>query len=253
MAIERLTPKTLDWKKYSARHIQLYEYFRDFYKDKVVLDLACGVGYGSDIIKSYNAKEVVGLDISAEAISYAKTNYLDPSIHFFEMDYQEVSSLGKKFDLIISIETIEHIHGQSNFISKMCEVLNQNGLLICTTPNKLLYTGRGIPNEFHVNELTIQEFRALYQPHLTIVSEFCQRPAASYKRYLTLKRNIQELMWSLNSTPYQRLKNFIKKMVGKKTLTLDWETDIAKEDFLIEQFDSNVDDADVFILVGRPR
>jgi len=253
MAIERLTPKTSDWKKYSARHIQLYEYFKDFYKGKVVLDLACGVGYGSDIINCSGAKEVVGLDISSEAISFAKNNYSNPSIHFYEMDYQKVLSLGRKFDLIISIETIEHIHDQSNFVTKMREVLNENGLLICTTPNKLLYTGRGIPNEFHVNELTIQEFRALYQPHLTIVSEFCQRPSVSYKRYVTLRKNIQEVMWSLNSTPYQRLKNFIKKIIGKKTLTLDWETDIANEDFVIEQFDSGADDADVFILVGKPR
>ena len=55
-------------------HLNRYYFASNFCKNKVVLDAACGEGYGSYIIAK-NAKNVVGLDISKQSILSARERY----------------------------------------------------------------------------------------------------------------------------------------------------------------------------------
>ena len=255
MASERLIPGTLDWEKYNADHLQRYNFFHEYYKDKVVLDLACGAGYGSAIIKNFGAKEVVGVDISLEAVEFARNNYSNEKLSFFELNYKDITSLNKKFDLIVSLETIEHVPDQDDFLKKISEVLADGGQIICSTPNRLKYSSVGIVNEFHLTELSIGEFRSLFFKHFKILQEFGQKESVSFKRFLLLKDNLEELFWTINSSPYQKVKNFIKRNLRQKTVhhLKEYDTATLPDDFIIQPLNGEYESYNVFVLTGTTK
>ena len=55
-------------------HIHRYKFALNYVKSKKILDIACGEGYGSNILSS-EAEKVLGIDISSESINYAKNKY----------------------------------------------------------------------------------------------------------------------------------------------------------------------------------
>jgi len=100
---ERFIPKIQGNVPWAAMHFERYRFASRFITDHdSVTDLACGVGYGSEIL-SQKAARVHGYDISAPAIRYARNNY--PGI-FQQADLFAVSA---QTDVVVSFETIEHI------------------------------------------------------------------------------------------------------------------------------------------------
>src|SRR4029453_6994984 len=101
-----------------------------------VLDAACGVGYGSYILANSGAHWVTGIDVSEDAISYAKKHYAQSNVTFKKCDAEQLSLLGEVFDIVISFETIEHLNQPRKFIQEVHRSLKRGGLFICSTPNK---------------------------------------------------------------------------------------------------------------------
>ena len=53
----------------------------DLAKDKIVLDIACGEGYGCNLLAKVG-KSVIGVDISSETIQEAQNKYVKDNIEF---------------------------------------------------------------------------------------------------------------------------------------------------------------------------
>ena len=109
------------------RELHLYRYTKakEFTYGKV-LDVACGWGYGSFILKNPET-QVTGIDNDLEAISYAKNHY--PDIGFIEQDIEENSL--PKVDYIVCLETVEHLKNPEEFIKKIKESAD---LIFLSTP-----------------------------------------------------------------------------------------------------------------------
>lgn len=75
---ERFLPGINDIKL-EIEHYQRYLSVQRLVKDKIVLDAACGEGYGSDILAKY-AKKVIGIDLDNDTITRAKVKYKDLSL-----------------------------------------------------------------------------------------------------------------------------------------------------------------------------
>lgn len=141
-------------------HLMRYAFALDFIKPTdVVLDGACGSGYGSHILRE-KAARVVGVDRSEHAISWGKAHY--PEVEFMQVDFNEPIPLkDKQFDVVISFETIEHVMNQSTMLSELKRVLKPSGILIISTPDRIISEKPGfIKNTNHVKELTKKEFIA---------------------------------------------------------------------------------------------
>jgi len=103
-------------------------------KDMLVLDCACGVGYGSDILRR-SAGAVIGVDVSDKAIAYAKEKYRAENLAFIASDARSLPFDDASFDTVMSIETVEHFPDADKFIAEIHRVLRPGGLLFMTTPN----------------------------------------------------------------------------------------------------------------------
>ena len=106
-------------------HLYRYAKAREFVYGKV-LDVACGWGYGSFMLKN-SETQVIGVDNDHEAIAYAKNHYLD--VEFIEEDIEKETL--PKVDCIISLEIVEHLKDPEKFINKMKESAD---LIFLSTP-----------------------------------------------------------------------------------------------------------------------
>lgn len=105
------------------------------FKGASVLDVGCGLGYVTYALNEAGYK-AIGLDISNEAIHRAKERY---GSNFLCEDFFNLTSDQKTYDVICMLELIEHVENPTMFIKHAMSLLNKNGFLIITTPNKSFY------------------------------------------------------------------------------------------------------------------
>ncbi|MEM7474501.1 MAG: methyltransferase domain-containing protein [Planctomycetota bacterium] len=127
-----------------------------------VLDIACGVGYGSSLLsKCTRASEIIGMDINAEAIGYAQENFSANNVEFRQADALRAELPAEYFDVIVSFETVEHIEQDANFLKAVRNALSPDGRFICSTPNeeKMPFAPKDFP--YHIRHYTPTELEQL--------------------------------------------------------------------------------------------
>ncbi len=156
---ERVVPGKTTYAIYQE-HINRYVFASKYIKNKIVLDVASGTGYGSYYLLKNGAEKVIGLDISSDAINYAKNTFKEQKLNFIQGNSINLPFHNKSFDVITSFETIEHIKEYDKFLNECWRVLRNGGLFICSTPNKKISSPHNkLPlNPFHVKEFFPEEF-----------------------------------------------------------------------------------------------
>lgn len=156
---------------YWGEHTARYSFALSYIKDKKVLDIACGTGYGLAFLKA-SAKSVTGVDVDIEAARQAKSE-CDEKAGVLLGDGTNLPFHDESFDVVTSFETLEHLHARTQFLSELKRVLKPKGLLILSTPNAF-YTKpvNGKPkNPFHVFEYEPEELKKDLESQFAI-SEF---------------------------------------------------------------------------------
>lgn len=168
---ERVVPGLVDPNLFNE-HIARYEFAKQFAVGVRVLDAGCGSGYGSAKLAE-SAREVLGIDISSEAIDYARQHY--PNVRFEQASCTALP--GGPFDLITAFEVIEHLEDWPTFLNEASRVLSPTGLFLVSTPNRLYYAesrGEAGANPFHVHEFDYAEFErelASRFPNVTLLTQ----------------------------------------------------------------------------------
>jgi len=155
---ERLIPDIPELKFLYQEHLVRYIFASTFVKDKVVLDAACGTGYGSSFLVENGASKVTGIDNSHEAIQYCTENYSNPRLDFKNADCIQLPFEDSTFDTVVSFEIIEHLKNTDKFLAEMKRVLKNNGIFIVSTPNIESYDEE---NQFHEHEFNLTEFESI--------------------------------------------------------------------------------------------
>src|SRR5436305_11462044 len=78
---ERTLPDVPAENYWYRRHLVVYEWIAERVGGCRVLDLACGEGYGADVL-ARRAREVVGLEANPEAFEHARLRYRRPRLRF---------------------------------------------------------------------------------------------------------------------------------------------------------------------------
>ncbi|MDI1251366.1 MAG: class I SAM-dependent methyltransferase [Lacunisphaera sp.] len=176
---ERLEPiNHADWRQFGHQHIQRYRFALERIEGSRVLDLACGVGYGSYVLSQASDRDVIGLDLDPAAIAYGHAHYERPGLRLLNGDALKWRNDGAPFDTIVSFETIEHLPDPVAFVAHAASLLKPGGLFLVSAPNTLQFkqAPEPIENEFHLNEPDYATLCAWLQPHFTIEAEWEQSP-----------------------------------------------------------------------------
>lgn len=170
---ERL--ETYVYSKDTIDHLHRYSIVLNYIQGKIVLDIASGEGYGSNII-SDKAEFVYGVDIDETSIKYAQLKYKKDNLKFLVGSTSSIPIDDNSVDVIVSFETIEHHDEHVEMMNEIKRVLRPNGLLIISTPDKKNYTDkRNFINRFHVKELYKQEFLDLITQNFNSVQLLTQK------------------------------------------------------------------------------
>ena len=158
-------------------HIERYRFASHVAPGKVILDVACGTGYGSDLLAGLAAKRVVGGDASPEALSFAAHTFRRENLSFLKLDGIRLPFRSSTFDAVVSFETVEHMRDPDQFLRECARVLRPNGILLCSTPMRLAWRPPWMPkpqNPFHTREFTVNELRAALDERFDQVEFFGQ-------------------------------------------------------------------------------
>jgi SAM-dependent methyltransferase len=157
---ERTLPDLPAENYWYRRHLAVYEWIAGRVTGQRVADLACGEGYGSDVLAE-SAGDVVGVDANPEAHEHARLRYRRPNLRF---ERQLVETFDKPRDAIVFLQTIEHVHEPQKLLRHFASLAPVSYV---STPNRLTLAPPGTgksDNPWHLREYTAAEYRALLEP-----------------------------------------------------------------------------------------
>lgn len=108
---------------------------------KRALDAGCGAGLLCEPLARLGAS-VIGVDAAEENIAAARTHaeamgLLSPLSGTLDYRHGELGALGLEgFDLVCSLEVIEHVADKGRFIHLLATALKPGGLMILSCPNR---------------------------------------------------------------------------------------------------------------------
>ncbi|MBX9888408.1 MAG: class I SAM-dependent methyltransferase [Flavobacteriaceae bacterium] len=159
----------------TVEHLHRYSLATLFIKNKIVLDIASGEGYGSYLM-ARSAKKVIGVDIDQEAVDLSRTKYKNENLSFLRGSADLIPLDNDSVDVLISFETIEHHDKHHEMFLEIKRVLKPDGILIMSSPDKKYYSDLNKSNPFHVKELYLEEFKNLsnkYFENITVYFQNC--------------------------------------------------------------------------------
>jgi 2-polyprenyl-3-methyl-5-hydroxy-6-metoxy-1,4-benzoquinol methylase len=162
---ERTLPDVPEENYWYRRHLTVYEWIAARVAGQRVVDMACGEGYGSDLIAAAGAAGVVGVDANPEAHEHARLRYVRDNLRF-ERDL--VESFAEPCDAVVFLQTIEHVQDAGAILEHFKAMLSPGGVAYVSTPNLLTLAPPGAEksdNPWHVREYRAAEFRALCEAH----------------------------------------------------------------------------------------
>ncbi len=159
---ERTLPDVPAENYWFRRHLAVYEWIAERVAGKRVIDMACGEGYGSDLL-AQRAAEVVGLDANPEAHEHARLRYRRANLRFARGLVETFGEPGA-FDAVVFLQTIEHVHDPLAVLGHLRSLLAPGGTAYVSTPNVLTLAPPGAErsgNPWHLKEYRAAEFRQL--------------------------------------------------------------------------------------------
>lgn len=158
---ERMIPEHHKGNIIYGEHIIRYHAAAEIVKGKKVLDIASGSGYGS-LVLAGSAEKVVGVEVDALSVEYAKKHYIRSNLTFMVGDGVDIPLEDDTMDAVVTFETIEHIRDYRKFLQEVKRVLKPNGILIISTPNDKEFAEG---NHFHYHEFTHRELKTLLKKY----------------------------------------------------------------------------------------
>lgn len=159
-------------------HVHRYLLAREWCRNRRVLDIACGEGYGTALLADV-ARSAHGVDVALDAVRHAHAQYGRPHVTFSVGDCAAIPLRDASVDVVVSFETIEHHGAHEAMMAEVRRVLVPGGVLIISSPDRREYSE--IPryrNPFHVKELSREEFEALLRTTFSHVALAGQRMKA---------------------------------------------------------------------------
>jgi 2-polyprenyl-3-methyl-5-hydroxy-6-metoxy-1,4-benzoquinol methylase len=167
---ERTLPDVPEENYWFRRHLVVYRWIAGRGAGLDVVDMACGEGYGSDVLAAA-ARSVVGVDANPEAHAHAAARYRRGNLRFAR-DLVERFAPADGCDAVVFLQTIEHLEDPAAVLEHFRAILRPGGTAYISTPNVLTLAPKGAArsgNPWHVREYRAEEFAGLLYAHFADV------------------------------------------------------------------------------------
>lgn len=112
------------------RFNEILDRFEPFRKTGKLLDVGAGYGFFMEVAKS-RGWDVYGTELTDEAVDHCKSK----GLKMFKGEFHSIDFEKESFDVIVSIEVIEHVNTPKNYAKQAQQILRKGGVLYLTTPN----------------------------------------------------------------------------------------------------------------------
>lgn len=156
---ERLTEADLAVPDYlAASHLHRYRLATRLCAGLRVLDLGCGVGYGTGMLAT-RASEARGVDVDAEVIAAAARAH--PEARFEVGDALTVlhRTTAADVDVVVMFEALEHVPDPEAVLAELARLRADDVRLIVSVPNSAAFEEE---NPFHVTDFGWTEARRAF-------------------------------------------------------------------------------------------
>ena len=172
MTIERVLPGMRDYTT-AVNHLKRYTFLLDHLLPGSVIECACGTGYGAAILARHpQLAGYTGIDLSPIATEAAAGNVVgDPRFEFRNIDL--ATPLGRQFENVISLETIEHTPNPYAFLELLVEKCADGGQVLLSLPTEP-WGGYHL-NKYHLSCWTRQRFLRFVEQYFRDVTVYTQR------------------------------------------------------------------------------
>lgn len=152
---ERTGPGLARENYWLRRHEVAYRAAADLCVGRRVLDAGAGEGYGAAGLRAAGARTVVALDYDPAAADHISRAYAIPTVrgNLVALPFDPDA-----FDVVVSLQTVEHLWDQRRFVADCARVLTAGGQLVVSTPNRRTFPPG---NLFHTRELDAAELTDL--------------------------------------------------------------------------------------------
>lgn len=163
-----------------------------------VIDVACGLGYGSyQVAHNCGAASFIGLDASEYAVTYAQINFAAVSpvpMKFVLGDAQHLREMAdESADFAVSVETLEHLPEPDLLLSELHRVLTSGGRVYASVPNDWSDETGEDPNPHHFHVYDWKILKAQFQRNgFEIERAWLQDAGGGQKRH-TASRSLLEI------------------------------------------------------------
>jgi SAM-dependent methyltransferase len=156
-------------------HLHRYLFAAGWARDKQVLDVAAGTGYGASVLSKF-ARRVSAVDLDYNAVRFARASFVAPALQFCQADAIHLPFQTSSMDMVVAFEVLEHVADQKGLIGEIARVMRIGGLGLISTPDKATYRdARNYSNPYHVRELYREEFLELLFQHFKYVQLMTQQ------------------------------------------------------------------------------
>lgn len=159
---ERTVPGIVHENYWFRRHEVCYRLLRRSVRGRRLLEGGCGEGFGAGLLAAAGA-DVVAIDYDPFTTQHAHTTY--PGICVVQGNLACLPFADASFDMVVSLQTIEHLWDQPTFVRECVRVLQPGGRLVLTTPNRHTFPSGNI---FHTRELDATELHALVSEYADV-------------------------------------------------------------------------------------
>ena len=159
-------------------HLDRYRFAAERVKSLTVADIACGTGYGTELLKERGgAQSVTGIDICPDAVNYATKKHAPDGVRYFCASGDATGIESNSLDAITSFETIEHVDCDIKLLVEFARILKPGGLLICSTPN--MWPLEIAPH--HVRVYDRDSFRSVLEADFESIELYNQNSGTSFQ------------------------------------------------------------------------
>src|ERR1700720_3860518 len=122
---ERTLPDVPEENYWYRRHLVVYEWIAQQTRGLSAIDMACGEGYGADVLARV-AASVVGVDANPEAHEHARLRYTRANLRFVR---DLVDSFSEPADAIVFLQTIEHLEDPGAVLEHFRSLIGGHGVV----------------------------------------------------------------------------------------------------------------------------